>query len=79
MTIYSLDILLSQFGTSLLFQVQFYLLLQVPIVTCIQTSQEADQVVWYSHLLKNFLQCVVIYTVEGFDIINTAEVDDFLV
>ena len=79
MTIYSLDILLSQLGTSLLFQVQFYLLLQVPVVTCIQISQEADQVVWYSHLLKNFLQCVVIYTVEGFDIIKTAEVDDFLV
>ena len=26
-------------------------------LTCIQISQEADQVVWYSHLLKNFLVC----------------------
>ena len=29
----------------------------------IQISQEAAQVVWYSHLFKNFLQFVVIYTV----------------
>ena len=34
--------------------------------------------VWYSHLLKNFLQFVVIYTVKGFDVINKAEVDVFL-
>ena len=32
----------------------------------------------YSHLLKNFLQFVVIYTVKAFDIINKAEVDVFL-
>ena len=36
-------------------------------------------VAWYSHLLKNFLQFVVIYTVEGFGIINTTKVDVFLV
>ena len=30
--------------------------------------------VWYSHLLKNFPQLVVIYTVKGFGIINKAEV-----
>ena len=35
-------------------------------------------VVWYSHLLKNYPQFVVIYTVKGFDIINKAEVDVFL-
>jgi len=35
-------------------------------------------VVWYSHLLKNFPQFVVIHTVKGFDIINKAEIDDFL-
>ena len=29
-------------------------------LTCIQISQEADQVVWYSHLLKNFPQFIVI-------------------
>ena len=32
-------------------------------LTCIQISQEADQVVWYSHLCKNFPQFVVIHTV----------------
>ena len=34
--------------------------------------------VWYSHLLKNFPQFVVIHTVKGFDIVNKAEIDDFL-
>ena len=34
--------------------------------------------VWYSHLLKNFLQFVVIYTVKGFSVLNEAEVDVFL-
>ena len=33
-------------------------------LTCIQISQEVGQVVWYSHLLKNFPQFVVIYTVK---------------
>ena len=37
-------------------------------LTCIQISQEADQVVWYSHLLKNFPQFIVIHTVKGFGI-----------
>ena len=34
--------------------------------------------VWYSHLLKNFPQFVVIHTVKGFGIVNKAEVDAFL-
>ena len=34
--------------------------------------------VWYSHLLKKFLQFIVIHTVKGFGIVNEAEVDDFL-
>ena len=34
--------------------------------------------VWYPHLLQNFLQFVVIHTVKGFGIINKAEVDVFL-
>ena len=38
--------------------------------TCIQVFQEADQVVWYSHLLKNFPQFIVIHTVRGFGIVN---------
>ena len=33
---------------------------------------------WYSHLLKNFPQFIVIHTVKGFDIVNKAEVDVFL-
>ena len=47
-------------------------------LTCIQISQEAGKVVWYSHLLKNFPQFVVIHTVKGFGIANKAEVDVFL-
>ena len=63
MTVYSLDILLSHFGTSPLFQI----------------SQEAGKVVvWYSNLLKNFPQFVVIHTVKGFQVVNIAEVDIFL-
>ena len=47
-------------------------------LTCIQISQEAGKVVWYSHLLKNFPQFVVIYTVKGFSVVNEAEVGIFL-
>ena len=47
-------------------------------LTCVQVFQEADQVVWYSHLFKNFPQFVVIYTVKGFGIVNKAEIDVFL-
>ena len=46
-------------------------------LTCIQISQEAGKVVWYSYLLKNFPQFVVIHTVKGFSIVNEAEVDVF--
>ena len=34
--------------------------------------------VWYSHLLKNFPQFVVIHTVKGFGIVSKSEIDDFL-
>ena len=47
-------------------------------LTCIQISQEAGQVVWYSHLLKDFPQLIVIHTVKGFGIVNKAEIDAFL-
>jgi len=47
-------------------------------LTCIQVSQEAGQVIWYSHLLKNFPQFVVIHTVKGFGIVSKAEIDVFL-
>ena len=41
-------------------------------------SQEAGQVVWYSHLLQNFPQLIVIHTVKGFGTVNKAEIDVFL-
>ena len=46
-------------------------------LTCIQVSQKAGHVVWYSHLLKNFPQFAVIYTVKGFGIVNKAQVNFF--
>ena len=46
-------------------------------LTCIQASQEAGQVVWYSHLFQNFPQFIVIHTVEGFGVVNRAEIDVF--
>ena len=47
-------------------------------LTCIQISQEAGQVVWYSHLFQNFPQFIVVHTVKGFGIVNKAEIDVFL-
>ena len=46
-------------------------------LSCIKVSQEAGQVVWYSHLLTNFPQFIVIHTVKGFGIVNKA-IDVFL-
>ena len=63
---YSLDILLSQFGTSLLFYVQFQLLL-LDLPTDFSEGRSGGL---YSHLLKNFPQFVVIHTVKGFGIVN---------
>ena len=47
-------------------------------LTCIQLSQEAGQVIWYSHLFQNFPQLIVIHTAKGFGIVNKAEIDGFL-
>ena len=47
-------------------------------LTCILVSQEAGQVVWYSHVFQNFPQLIVIHTVKGFGIVNKAEIDVFL-
>ena len=47
-------------------------------LTCLQISQEAGKVVWYSHLLKNFPESVVIHTVKGFGVVNKTEADVFL-
>ena len=70
MTIYSLDVLLSQFWTS-----------HCPMsgsnwcfLTCIQISQEAGIPISF----KNFPQFVVIHIVKGFSVVNEAEVDVFL-
>ena len=47
-------------------------------LACIDVSQEAGQVVWYSHLFQNFPQFIVIHKVKGFGIVNKAEMDVFL-
>ena len=73
MTIYRLDVLLFPFGTSLV--------VPCPVLTFASWSAYRflkRQVVWYSHLLQNFPQFIVIHTVKGFGIINTAEIDVFL-
>ena len=71
MTIYSLDVLLSQFRTSLLFQSSS----NCCFLTCIQVSEEAGPVVWYAHLLKYFPKFIVIHTVKGFGVVNKAQID----
>ena len=48
------------------------------ILTCTQVSQEAGQVVSYSHLFQNFPQFTVIHTVNVFGVVNKAEIDVFL-
>ena len=47
-------------------------------LTCIQISQKAGQVVWYSKLLQNFPWFVVIHTGKGFGIVSKSEIDLFL-
>ena len=47
-------------------------------LACVQVSQEAGKVVWYSHPFKNFPQFVVVHTAKDFNLVNEAEVDIFL-
>ena len=47
-------------------------------LTCIQISQEAGQLAWYSHLFQNFPQFVVSHSVKSFGIVSKAEIDIFL-
>ena len=47
-------------------------------LTCIQIAQEADRVVWYSHLFQNFPQFIVIHTVKGLGLVSKAEIEVFL-
>ena len=66
MTIFRLDVLLSQFepvrcsmvGSNCCF------------LTCIQMSQESGNVVWYFHLFKNLPLFVATHTVKGFSVVN---------
>ena len=51
----SLDVLLFLFGTSCSMSIS-----NCSFLTCVQVSQEAGQVVWYSHLFQNFPQFIVI-------------------
>ena len=74
MTIYSLDVLLPQFELVHCFMFGS----NCCFLICIQVSQEAEKVVWYSHLFKNFSEFVVIHTDKGFSIVNEAEIDVFL-
>ena len=74
MTVYNLDVLFPNFE-----------LVHCPMpgsnccfLTCIQVSRETGNMVWYSHLLKNVPQFIVIHKVKGFSIVNKAEVDAFL-
>ena len=47
-------------------------------LTYIQISHDAGKMVWYSHLLKNLPQFVVVHTVKGFGVVSKGEVDIFL-
>ena len=82
MTIYSLDILLFLFGTSLLFHVQFFFFFHVQfwlllpdLHTGFSRGRSGGLVF---HLFQNFPQFIVIHTVKGFGIVNKAEIDVFL-
>ena len=72
MTIYNLDVLLSQFGTSLLFHV--YLL--PPDLHTDFSSGRSGGLVFPS--LSEFSPFIVIHTVKGFGIVSKAEIDVFL-
>ena len=74
MTIYSLDVLLYQFGTSPLLHVQFSLLF-LDLHTDFSRGRQGGLVF---PSLEEFSTFFVIYTVKGFGIVNKAEVDVFL-
>ena len=85
MTIYSLDVLLFLFGTSLLLHVQFKLLLPDLHIGfsrgrsggLVFPSLSEFSTVCYAYLVQNFPQFIVIHTVKDFGIINKAEADVF--
>ena len=51
-----------------------FILFNSCFLTCIQISQEAGKVVWYSHLLKHFPKFIVIHTVKSFGVVSKADV-----
>ena len=71
-TIYSLDVLLFLFGTSLLFHVQFLL----PDLHTNFSRGRSGGLVFPS--FEDFPQFIVIHTVKGYDVVNKAEIDVFL-
>jgi len=44
------------------------------LLACIQISQEAGKVIWYSHLFNYFTKFIVIHTVKGFSVVNETDV-----
>ena len=74
MTIYSLDLLLSQMEPVCCSKSSS----NCCFLTCIQVSQETSKVVCYSFLFKSFPHFLVIHTVKGFSLVNETEVDVFL-
>ena len=71
MTIYNLDVPLFLFGTSLLFHVQFSLLLPDPHTDFSRGRSGIP-------ISERIFQFVVIHTVKGFGIVNKVEIDVFL-
>ena len=67
---YSIEVLLFQFGTSLILTVASW--------PAYRFLWRQVRWMWYSHLLKSFPQFVVIHTVKGLGLVNKAEVDVFL-
>ena len=74
MRIRSLDVLLFLFGISCCSMPSS----NCCFLICKQISQEAGQVVWFTHLFKNIPEFVVVHTVKGFGRVNKAEIDVFL-
>ena len=77
--IYSLDVLLFQFGNSSLFHYQFLLLL-LYLHTGFLWSRKVNgkwpsKVAWYSHLFKIVSQFIVIQKVKIFTLVSEAEVN----
>ena len=74
MTIYRLEIVLSQFSNQSVVPCP---VLNVLFLTCIRFLRRQVKYSVYSQLIKNFPQFVVIHTVKGVHVVNEAEVDVF--